>query len=62
MSLCDALAVSGMHLAYRDEIRPKDVKRLIGAADTMPAPFWRQASDLLAARAALAFLTGTDTI
>lgn len=60
VSLSEALAASGLHLAYRDQVRSKDVKRLLGAAATVRPAFWRQASDPVAARSALAFMTGAN--
>jgi hypothetical protein len=60
VSLCEALAVSGSYLEYRDQVRSKDVKRLLAATETVRPAFWRQASDPVAARSALAFMTGAD--
>lgn len=56
VSLVEAMSISGLHLAYRDQLRPKDARRLAGAAQTLPAATWRRAGDPVAARAALDFL------
>ncbi len=56
--LCDALAVSGLHVTYVAEMRPKDRARLRAAATTLTAADWASAGDPEAARGALDYLLG----
>ncbi|GHS86009.1 hypothetical protein AGMMS50218_04970 [Actinomycetota bacterium] len=61
VALADLLAISGLHLSYRAELRAKDARRVRRAMATIRPAQWRMASAPDAASAALKSLLGATT-
>ncbi len=56
VSLCTVMALTGLHVPYAVQLRPKDVRRLRRAKASMSAADWRRSLDPEAAAAALDYL------